>query len=108
MQKEGRSIPQQTTNKDDSIDGTIETLAKGQTQEGSEVKGCQREHLTDVEGDGHFATSNHGNDNENYDNENYDDGGGASDYEVCGGAAGVTGGNDGVGGSDGQKWRLSV
>ena len=94
------------TNEDDSIDGTIETLAKGQTKEGSEVKGRQREHLTDVGGAGHFATNNHGNDIDNDDNgddndDNYDDGGGASDYEVGGGGAGVTGGNDGVGDGDG-------
>ena len=94
------------TNEDDSIDGTIETLAKGQTKEGSEVKGRQQEYLTDVGGAGHFAINNHGNDIDNDDNEddnddNYDDGRGASDYEVGGGGAGVTGGNDGVGDGDG-------
>ena len=93
------------TNEDDSIDGTIKTLAKGQTKEGSKVKGHQREHLSDVGGTGHFATNNHGNDIDNDDNkddndDNYDDGddgGGASDYEVGRGGAGVTGGNDGDG-----------
>ena len=41
------------TNKDVSIDGTIETLVKGLTKEGSEMKGCQQEDLTDVGGSGH-------------------------------------------------------
>ena len=50
------------TNKDDSRDGTIETLAKGLTKNESEVKGRQREHLTDVGRAGHFATNNHDND----------------------------------------------
>ena len=91
------------TNKDDSIDGTIETLAKGLTKEGSDLKGRQREHLTGIGGAGHFATDNHGNDNNDNEDDNddeyqYDDGGAAaSDYEVGGG---VAGGNDGVGDGD--------
>ena len=99
------------TNKDDSINGTIETLVKGLTKEGSEVKGRQREHLIDVGGAGRFATDNHdydiGNDDNKDDNDdNYDDGAAASDYnEVGGGGADVTGGNDGVG--DGDEYGIA-
>ena len=53
--KKIRSIPLQMTNKDDSIDGTIETLVKGLNKERREVKG----RLTDVGGAGHFGTNNH-------------------------------------------------
>ena len=67
-------------NKDDSIDGTIETLAKGLTKKGSEVKGRQREHVTDVGGAGEFATDSHGNAID----DDYDDGGAASEYKVGG------------------------
>ena len=93
------------TNKDDSINGTIETLVKGLTKEGSEVKGRQRQHLIDVGDAGRFATDNHdydiGNDDNNDDN--YDDGAASSDYnEVGGGGADVTGGNDG--GGDGDEY----
>ena len=93
------------TNKDDSIDGTIETLVKGLTKEGSEMKGRQREDLTDVGGSGHFATDNHGYDIDNDDNkddnyDNYDDGAAASDYEVGGGGADVTGGHGNGEGND--------
>ena len=78
-----RSIPLQMTNKDDSIIGTIETLVKGLTKERSEVKGRQREHLTDVGGAGRIAADNHdydiGNDDNKDDNDdNYDDGAAAS------------------------------
>lgn len=67
------------TNKDDSIDGTIETLVKGLTKERREVKGRQRERLTDVRGAGHFATDNHdydigNNDNTDDNDDNCDDG----------------------------------
>ena len=93
MKIRSKSLPM--TNKDDSIDGTIEALVKGLTKEGSEGKGRLREHLIDVGGAGRFATDNHdydiGNDDNNDDN--YDDGAAASDYnEVGGGGADVTGG----------------
>ena len=85
------------TNKDDLIDGTIETLAtEGLTKKDSEVNGRQREHFTDVGRAGHFATDNHGNDID----DDYDDGGAASEYKVGGGGAGVAGGNDAVGDGD--------
>ena len=93
------------TNKDDSIDGTSETLVKGLTKEGRQVKGRQCEHLADVGATDHFATDNHdydiGNDkNKDGNDDNYDDGAAASDYKVGGGGADVTGGNDGVGDGD--------
>ena len=66
------------SDKDDSMDGTIETLVKGLTKEGSEVKRRQQEHLTDVGGAGPFAADTHYNDG------NYDDGTAASDYNGVG------------------------
>lgn len=100
-----RRIPLQITNKGDSTDGTIETLAKDLTKEGSELKGRQRENITDVGGTGHFATDNHDNDigsddNKDDNDDNYDDGGAAKDYEVAGSGPDVAGGNDGVGDGD--------
>ena len=76
--------------KDDSIDGTAETLAKGLIKKESEEKGRHREHLSYVGGAGHFATDNHGNDID----DDYDDGDAASEYKAGGG---VAGGNDGDG-----------
>lgn len=100
-----RSIPLQMSNKDDSTDGTIETIAKDLTKEVSELKGRQRENITDVGGTGPFATDNHDNDigsddNKDDNDDNYDDGGAVSDYEVAGSGADVAGGNDGVGDGD--------
>ena len=95
------------TNKDDSIDGTIETLAKGLTKEGNEVKGRRREHLTDGGGAGHFATDNHDYDIGSDDNkdDNHNDGAAASDYEVGAGGADVAGGSNSVG--DGDEYGVS-
>ena len=102
--KKIRSIPLQMTNKDDSINGAIETLVKGLNKERREVKGRQQERLTDVGGAGHFGTDNHNYDIGNDDNkddidDNYDDGAAVCDYEVSGGAD-VIGGNNGVGDVD--------
>ena len=98
-----RRIPLQMTNKDDSLDGTIATLVKGLTKEGSELKGRRQEHLTDVGGTGHIAADNHDYDVGNDDNkdDNYDDVAAASDYNGVGeGGADVTSGNDSVGDGD--------
>jgi len=78
------------TNKDNSIDGTSETHAKALAKERSEVKGREREHLTKV---GIGNDDNKDDNDENYD-ENYDNGAAASDYEVAGGGADVTGGSN--------------